>query len=389
MEDYEKNELKTHLKEYCDFVLEPSKGRNFYVCPYCGSGTGKHRTGAFHLFPDREPTGYRCFAPDCGVSGDLFSLMMKIENLTFLEALNRASERYGNGRNQFSKLVPMIKTTPSRETEPLHLTTTPPCQEWQRALIPVVERAEQTIFEYQGKDALQFLRKRGIDEQTIRENHIGYIPPISTEEWCIKTGYAYSMNTPIPDDDRKKLGIPIGITFPYFMDGQLYKLETRRLPNQITDEIDKMAQVRRERNIITSAIFGGDYAACTDKKYRDVIFVEGVIDALTINQTVGRNCNNEIYAVTFGSANITGDANAFYRYYIMPRRVVVAFDNDDAGRKGGAELAAAITKARRDAKHPEPDAEIAFSPKKYNDWNEYFTKEPDTFFQYVSDLLPI
>lgn len=389
MDDYEKNELRTHLKEYCDSVLESSKGRNFYVCPFCGSGTGKHHTGAFHLFPDKEPTGYKCFAPDCGASGDLFTLIMKIENLTYPRALNRAAELYGNGRTQYSKPIPVKQTTRSRESEVIHLTPTPPCQEWQKALIPIVKRAEQTIFEYQGKDALQYLRKRGIDEQTIKENHIGYIPPISSDEWCIKNGYAFSMNTPIPDDDKKKLCIPIGITFPYFMDGQLYKLETRRLPKQITDEIDKIAQVRREQNIITSAIFGGDYASCIDKKVRDVIFVEGVIDALTINQTVGRECNNEIFAVTFGSANIIGDPNAFYRYYIMPRRVVVAFDNDDAGRKGGAELAAAITKARRDAKHPEPEAEIAFPPKKYNDWNEYFLKEPDTFFQYVSDLLPI
>ena len=42
------------------------------------------------------------------------------------------------------------------------------------------------------------------------------------------------------------------------MDGQLYKLETRRLPNQITENIDKIGQVRRENNIIKDALYGGD-----------------------------------------------------------------------------------------------------------------------------------
>lgn len=315
--------------------------------------------------------------------------MMKIENLTFPEALKKASERYGSGIDTGIENSIPPKQSIHWKAEITHFTPTPPRQEWQQALLPIVENAEKAIFQYHGRSALQYLHKRGIDDDTIKENRIGYIPPISTEEWCVKTGYAYSMKTPIPDDDKKRIGIPIGITFPYFMNGQLYKLETRRLPNQITDEIDKIAQVRREKNLITAAIFGGDYAACTDKKVRDVIFVEGVIDALTINQIIGRNCNNEIYAVTFGSANVTGDPNAFYRHYIMPRRVIVAFDNDDAGRKAGAELAAAITKARRDAKHPDADAEIAFPPEKYNDWNEYYLKEPGTFFQYVSDLLPI
>lgn len=389
MDDNEKNELKTHLKDYCDQVLEPSKGRNFYVCPYCGSGTGRHRTGAFHLFPDKEPTGYRCFAPDCGASGDLFTLMMKIENLTFPEALKKASERYGSGIDTGIENSILPKPTIHWKAAITHFTPTPPCQEWQQALLPIVYQAEKTIFDYHGKSAFQFLQKRGIDKQTIEEFHIGYIPPISTEEWCVKTGYAYSMKSPIPNDERKKLGIPIGITFPYFMSDQLFKLETRRLDSQITDEIDKIAQVRRERDLITAAIFGGDYAACSDDKVRDVIFVEGVIDALSINQTVARHCNNEIFAVTFGSANIIGDPNAFYRYYVAPRRVIVGFDNDDAGRAAGAKLAAAITKARRDANIPDTEAGIAFPPKKYNDWNEYLMREPDTLFQYISDLFPI
>ena len=394
MNDYEKNELKTHLKEYCDSVLEPSQGPYFYVCPFCGSGTGKHHTGAFHIFPTNEPTGYKCFASGCGASGDLFTLIAKVEHIDikkdFPKVLHRAAELYGTGiDSSIRKPLRGKQSLSSRKPQQLYLTPTPPCQEWQRAMIPVVERAEKTLFECQGKDALQFLEKRGIDNKTIKENHIGYIPPFLKSEWAVSGGYAYTMNTPIPNDERKWIAIPFGITFPYFMDGQLCKLETRRLPSQLTNDISKIAQVRREQTLIKDAIFGGDYAACRDKKVRDVIFVEGVMDAMTINQTVGRNCNNEIFAVTFGSANGVGDPNAFYRHYVMPRRVIVGFDNDDAGRKGGPMLAAAITKARRDAKHPEPDAKIAFPPEKYDDWNDFFMKEPKSVFQYISDLFPI
>ena len=378
MNEYEKNELKERLRDYCDQVLEPDRRDGFYICPFCKSGTGKNRTSAFHVFTDKDGSQrYKC--SKCGETGDIYSLIMQNENLTFSQALDRAQELYG-----FADSKPILsrQMTITRREQAARLEPEQTADEWQRALMPIVKRAQTVIFEDAGIGALDYLHSRGIDDQTIKDHGIGYIPPVKSDSWSIENGYSFTIPSPFPGDQRKRLAIPYGITFPYIMDGKLYKLETRRLPEQITGSIDKIGQVRGCR----PSLFNADDAACTNMR-RDILFTEGVIDALSINQTVGRWCNDEIKAVTFGSATNQGDPNEFYKWYVMPYRVIVGFDNDEAGRDQGAELAEKITRARQDAGRNE--ARTAFPPERYKDWNEFLTQEPRAVFEYVSNLFPV
>ena len=373
MNDYEKNELKAFLQDYCDSVLEQTNKPNFYICPFCGSGTGKHKTAAFHLFTDADGKArqYKCFA--CNASGDLYSLIMWNENLTFSQALERAQQLYGTSGS--CEAFARMAAQPRKKV--IRLEPERPSDEWQTALMPIVQRAQVAIFEDVGKPALDYLHKRGIDDDTIRNHGIGFIPMIGA--WGKESGISFAIQSPFPDDDRK-LGIPCGITFPYFMDGHLYKLEMRRLPADV-ETVGKIGQVRGCK----PALFNADDAACEDKR-RDILFTEGVIDALSINQTVGRWCNDEIKAVTFGSSATAGDADEFYKWYVMPYRVIVGFDNDDAGRSNGAKLTAEITRARNDAGRSA--ARLAFPPEQYKDWNDFLTKDSGAVFEYVSNLFP-
>lgn len=66
-----KREIKPRLREYVESVTARSKGRDKYICPLCGSGTGKGRTGAFSIQTGGER--WKCFA--CGESGDIFDLI--------------------------------------------------------------------------------------------------------------------------------------------------------------------------------------------------------------------------------------------------------------------------------------------------------------------------
>lgn len=378
MNEYDKNELKTYLANYCDSVLEPTQKQDFYNCPFCGSGTGSHKTAAFHIFPDADGIIRQFKCHSCGRTGDLFSLIMQTENMTFSQALDRARELYGSPDSVKPQLSRMV-TIPKRE-KITRLEPEQPGKEWQRALLPIVNRAQSVIFEDAGKAALEYLHGRGIDDHTIRDHKIGFIPTVKTDEWSLKNGYAYAIPSPFPGDTRKHVAIPSGITFPYIMDGHLFKLETRRLPDQEVTA-GKIGQVRGCK----TAIFNADDAACDDMR-RDILFTEGVIDMLSINQTVGRWCNDEIKAVTFGSATTQGDPNEFYKWYVMPYRVIVGFDNDDAGRAAAPELAEKITRARTDAGRAA--AKIAFPPEKYKDWNEFLVKDPRSVFEYVSNLFP-
>ena len=65
--DFEQIKSQVHIREYADAHLE-RKGRDAYVCPSCGSGTGPKRTAAFHLKDER----FKCFS--CGIGGDVFDL---------------------------------------------------------------------------------------------------------------------------------------------------------------------------------------------------------------------------------------------------------------------------------------------------------------------------
>lgn len=377
MNEYDKNELKVYLQNYCDSVLERTNKPYFYICPFCRSGTGKNHTPAFHLFrdPDGIPRFYKCHS--CGQSGDLYSLISHIENLTFSQSLDRAMELFGNGKD-LPKLSRMVEI-PKRE-KIVRLEPEQPSKEWQRALMPIVRRARDVIFEDAGIKALEYLHRRGIDDYTIRAHKIGYIPPVKADEWNLENGYSFSIPSPFPTDDRKHIAIPTGITFPYIMDEHLYKLETRRLPDQ-EETAGKIGQVRGSK----PALFNADDATCSDRR-RDILFTEGVIDALSINQTVGRWCDDEIKAVSFGSATARSDPDEFYKWYVMPYRVIVGFDNDDTGREYGAKLALDITRARTDAGRNK--ANIAFPPERYKDWNEFLVNEPESVFEYVAKLFP-
>ena len=44
-----REELKGKLKEYVETITRKSKGANMYICPICGSGSGKNGTGAFSI----------------------------------------------------------------------------------------------------------------------------------------------------------------------------------------------------------------------------------------------------------------------------------------------------------------------------------------------------
>ena len=386
MQKMDFDDLKPYLREYVEMITDHSRNqRDQYICPFCGSGTGPHGTGAFTVFPDHH---FKCFS--CGETGDIIDLIQAHEHLTKTEATRRALDLFSVPSGSDFRKGPdriQVKTGPKRSQARKPIA---PPVEWQRAIMPIVDRAAAVIFEEKGSAALEYLHSRGIDNRTIKEQHIGYIPPISdiSNTWNIDHGFSYQITNPIPKEkrknpDREKIFIPYGITFPYIMEGQLFRLEVRRLPDQVNDHVSKIAQVAEGQ---PAALFNADAAACKDI-YRDIVFTEGVIDALSIIQTVGHACNDEISAVTFGSADYKGDYSPFFEYYVMPRRILIGFDNDKAGKENAEKLKSEIQKAR--SKIGVKAAGILFPKMPYKDWNEYLQKDPDTFFRYISDQFPI
>ena len=89
-------ELKGLIQERidCRTFLERSR-RSMYICPYCGSGRGQHKTGALKYYADTK--FWRCHA--CGAHGDVIELYQKVKGCDFKTALRDLAAQLGVNAN--------------------------------------------------------------------------------------------------------------------------------------------------------------------------------------------------------------------------------------------------------------------------------------------------
>jgi DNA primase len=152
------------LKEQADIVrvigdyvkLRKSGAQNYSgLCPF-----HNEKTASFSVHATRQ--FYHCFG--CGASGDVFSFVQKIENITFLEAIRAVAQKFG---------IPMPKATFSSPSEARDA-------KLRTVLLEVHERAaaffQESLRRPEGAHAREYLAGRGLDEKTIRAFRIGYAP---------------------------------------------------------------------------------------------------------------------------------------------------------------------------------------------------------------------
>jgi predicted RNA-binding Zn-ribbon protein involved in translation (DUF1610 family) len=72
MSDFDRVKEAADLKEYAAQHLEHGREKDTYICPKCGSGTGKHKTKYGRKVPLCECCGYAIgdsrynYCPNCG-----------------------------------------------------------------------------------------------------------------------------------------------------------------------------------------------------------------------------------------------------------------------------------------------------------------------------------
>lgn len=161
-------ELKSRLTEYIRSVTKPSGGENMYICPLCGSGTGKHRTGAFSVYDNGSK--WKCFACDTG--GDVFELIGQVEHISdYKEQLNRAAEIFGitldSGETTYKGDIIMNKTTGSGAEN-----TEVKVEDYSE----MFKQAQDRLFNGSDKNGLEYLHKRRISDETAKKFGLGYVP---------------------------------------------------------------------------------------------------------------------------------------------------------------------------------------------------------------------
>ena len=156
--------FKETLKQQADIVrivgeyvkLKKAGAQNFSgLCPF-----HSEKTASFSVHATRQ--FYHCFG--CGASGDVFSFVQKVENISFPEAVRLIAQKLG---------VPMPKVSFSSPQEARDA-------KLRMALLDVHEKAaeffQQCLRRPEGARAREYLKGRGLDEEMIAHFRIGYAP---------------------------------------------------------------------------------------------------------------------------------------------------------------------------------------------------------------------
>lgn len=149
----DRESIRDHLQDYVESITERSKGRDMYICPLCGSGTGRNKSGAFSI-DSKDRTRWKCFS--CNESGDIFDLIGKYENIPdYVDQLTRAREFLGEPEK-------ITSSAPRKEARP---------KDDQRNYTEYYRECMKRISE-----ASNYLRSRGISLETAKAYSIGYDP---------------------------------------------------------------------------------------------------------------------------------------------------------------------------------------------------------------------
>ena len=140
-----------------DYIKLKKAGAQNYsgLCPFHGEKTASFSVHATKQF-------YHCFG--CGVSGDVFSFVQKIENITFPEAVRVVAQKLGIA-------IPKVSYNSPAEAKEAKLRT---------ILLDVHERActffQECLRRPEGANAREYLAGRGLDEEILKSFRIGFAP---------------------------------------------------------------------------------------------------------------------------------------------------------------------------------------------------------------------
>jgi DNA primase len=156
--------FKESLKQQADIVrivgdyvkLKKAGAQNFSgLCPFHAEKTASFSVHATRQF-------YHCFG--CGESGDVFTFIQKVENITFPEAVRLIAQKLG---------VPMPKVSFSSPAEARDAQV-------RMALVDVHVRAatffQECLRRPEGANAREYLKSRGLDNEMIARFRVGYAP---------------------------------------------------------------------------------------------------------------------------------------------------------------------------------------------------------------------
>jgi DNA primase len=302
------------------------------LCPF-----HKEKSPSFSVHAVRQ--FYHCFG--CQASGDVFSFVGKIENVTFPEAVRIVAQKCGIPlpKREFSSPEQAAESRLRTRLLELHETATA----W----------FEEQLRGPEGAVAREYLAGRGLTPEGIKTFRIGYAPDsfnalrdrlsgMADQETLRASGLFASKEHedgsqgPIYDRFRKRVVFPIANE-----SGRVIAFTARTL--ETGDKAGAKYINSPETPLYSkgSVLFNADKAKAAIRRYEFALLVEGQMDCISVYL---RGIQNVI--ATSGTAFTEQQVNLLRRFTAMPGatpQVVANFDPDPAGNNAAAKTIALLT----------------------------------------------
>ena len=282
--------IKERLTDYVEGITERSKKGNkkAFVCPLCGSGTGKSGTGAFTITP--EGNSWKCFACDKG--GDTLDLIGYVEGIDdYNSKLTRAGELFNLDIDMATEYQNQSKSEQSTDTHnSIHTSV-------DGNYIEFYKKANSNI------GNTTYAKDRGLSDSILSRFKIGFV-----EDWK-------HPNAPENVTGSPRLIIPV--------------TQTSYLARDTRKDIPEYQRQYAKTKVGGSDIFNSK--AFIQQEDRPIFVVEGEIDALSIMEVGG-------LAVGLGSTSNAKKLAELVKGKELARPLILALDNDPRGKKAQEQL---------------------------------------------------
>lgn len=299
-----RNDIVDIISQY---VVLKRKGRNYFgLCPF-----HNEKSPSFSVSPDKQI--FKCFG--CNVGGDVFKFIMKVENISFFESVQYLAERAGieipSQVNEEDEKRARLK----KAVYDLNLCA--------------AEFYHQNLYKPTSKEAQEYIKKRKLDNNTLKSFMIGYAGSNNELYAYLKQkGFneAVMMASSLIgksesgryyDKFRNRLMIPI----------QDVRNRVIAFGGRVLDD-SKPKYINSPENIVYSKgrnLFGLNVAKRhTNGMLKRILIVEGYMDAISLYQ---RGITNVV--ASLGTALTDNQGRLLRR---NAEEVILGYDADGAGQ---------------------------------------------------------
>ena len=282
------------------------KGRRFSgLCPF-----HSEKTPSFSVVDDDG--FYHCFG--CGAHGDAISFLREMDGLDFMEAVERLADMAGLAMPKSTHIDPMV--TRQRKV----------------ALDILEETAryfEARLRAGAGRNAVHFIKQRGLDGATVKKFRIGYAPKSGLR--AVLAGKGFS------DDDMILAGVlgksdRDGRLYEYFRDRVIFPIENRQGKvvafgaRALGDVQPKYLNSAESPTFYKKAVlYGWVQARKAVRSKLPLVVVEGYMDVIAVQ----RSCVAAAVA-PLGTALTPEQIGLLWKLHDEP---ILCFDGDEAGQR--------------------------------------------------------